>query len=210
MLASRWRGGTLCRVRILLIAPPGAGKGTQGKRLAADLGLTYLSTGDVLRKHVAEQTPLGIEVQDVLASGDLVGDELMESLLRQPLVDAARAGGYVLDGFPRTLHQAEAAYVMASELGVTVHAALALEVDDETVLQRMKGRAAASPDARADDNDEVMRHRLEVYHSQTEPLLAYYEGRGILHRIDASGEVDDVYKAIRAIVDPLPYDPPSD
>jgi adenylate kinase len=99
---------------------------------------------------------------------------------------------------------------MASELGVTVHAALALEVDDETVLQRMKGRAAASPDARADDNDEVMRHRLEVYHSQTEPLLAYYEGRGILHRIDASGEVDDVYKAIRAIVDPLPYDPPSD
>jgi adenylate kinase len=201
----------LCAVRILLIAPPGAGKGTQGKRLAADKGVTYLSTGDVLRGHVAAQTPLGLEVQDVLARGDLVSDELMESLLREPLVEAAHNGGFVLDGFPRTLHQAEAAYEMASELGISVHAAIALEVDDETVLARMQGRAAGSPsaDVRADDNDEVMRHRLEVYHAQTEPLLAYYEGRGILHRIDARGEVDEVYAAIRAVVDPLPYDPPT-
>jgi adenylate kinase len=200
----------LCAVRILLIAPPGAGKGTQGKRLAADKGVTYLSTGDVLRGHVAAQTPLGLEVQDVLARGDLVSDELMESLLREPLVAAAHSGGFVLDGFPRTLHQAEAAYEMASELGISVHAAIALEVDDETVLTRMKGRAAASPgEERADDNDEVMRHRLEVYHAQTEPLLAYYDGRGILHRVDARGEVDEVYAAIRAIVDPLPYDPPT-
>lgn len=196
-------------MRILLIAPPGAGKGTQGKRLAADLGLTYLSTGDVLRDHVTRQTELGIEVQDILARGDLVGDELMESLLRDPLVAAARSGGFVLDGFPRTLHQAETAYEMASELGITVHAAIALEVDDETVLARMKGRAAESDEVRADDNDTVMLHRLEVYHAQTEPLLAYYDGRGILHRVDARGEVDAVYAAIRAIVDPLPYDPPT-
>ena len=208
MLAPLSRPGTLCAVRILLIAPPGAGKGTQGKRLAADKGVTYLSTGDVLRAHVAQGTELGREVQDILARGDLVSDELMESLLREPLVEAAHNGGFVLDGFPRTLHQAETAYEMASELGITVHAAIALEVDDETVLQRMKGRAAESAEARADDNDDVMRHRLEVYHAQTEPLLAYYEGRGILHKVDARGEVDDVYGAIRAIVDPLPYDPP--
>lgn len=196
-------------MRILLIAPPGAGKGTQGKQLARDLGLTYLSTGDVLRDHVARGTELGVEVRDILARGDLVSDELMESLLREPLLAAARSGGFVLDGFPRTLHQAEAAYEMASELGITVHAAIALEVDDETVLQRMKGRAAASGELRADDNEDVFRHRLEIYHAQTEPLLAYYEGRGILHRVDARGDVDEVYAAIRAIVDPLPYDPPS-
>lgn len=196
-------------MRILLIAPPGAGKGTQGKRLASDLGLTYLSTGDVLRDHVARGTELGVQVQDVLARGDLVGDELMESLLREPLVAAARSGGFVLDGFPRTLHQAEAAYEMASELGIAVHAAIALEVDDETVLARMKGRAADTGQLRADDTEDVFRHRLEVYHAQTEPLLAYYDGRGILHRVDARGDVDEVYAAIRAIVDPLPYDPPT-
>lgn len=181
-------------MRLLLLAPPGAGKGTQGERLAARFGIRHLSTGDMLRAEVAADTALGKAVADCLAAGDLVPDDLMTDLLRGPLVSAATDGGYVLDGFPRTLAQAHQAFELARDLGITVHAVLALEAPDEVLRARLLGRAAQS--GRADDTDDVIDHRLEVYAAQTRPLLAYYAGRGVLKRIDATPPPDQVFAAI--------------
>ena len=181
-------------MRLLLLAPPGAGKGTQGERLAEHFGARHLSTGEMLRAEVAAGTELGQAVADCLAAGDLVSDDLMTDLLRQPLIDAAAAGGYILDGFPRTLSQAHQAFELARDLGITVHAVLALDAPDEVLRERLAGRGASS--GRADDTEDVINHRLEVYAAQTRPLLNYYEGRGVLKRIDATPGPDEVFKAI--------------
>jgi adenylate kinase len=181
-------------MRLLLLAPPGAGKGTQGERLAEHFGVQHLSTGDMLRAEVTAQTPLGKAVADSLAAGDLVPDDLMTELLREPLVRAAEQGGYILDGFPRTLAQAHQAFELARDLGITVHAVIALEAPDEVLRERLLGRAAQS--GRSDDTEDVINHRLDVYVELTRPLLAYYSGRGVLKRIDATPPPDDVFAAI--------------
>jgi adenylate kinase len=181
-------------MRLLLLAPPGAGKGTQGERLAEHFGVAHLSTGDLLRAEVAAGSQLGLAVADALAAGELVPDELMVDLLRDRLIAAATDGGYVLDGFPRTLAQAHTAYGLAKDLGVTVHAVLALEAPDEVLRERLLGRGAS--DNRPDDTAEVIEHRLEVYTKQTWPLIAYYAGRGVLIRIDATPAPDEVFARI--------------
>jgi adenylate kinase len=186
-------------MRLLLLAPPGAGKGTQGERLAEHFGAQHLSTGEMLRAEVAAKTPLGRAVADSLASGDLVPDDLMTELLRQPLLAAAREGGYILDGFPRTLAQAHLAYQLARDLGITVNAALALEAPDDVLRERLLGRASAG--GRSDDTEDVIDHRLEVYAEQTRPLLAYYAGRGVLKRVDATPPPDDVFAAILTVLE---------
>ena len=181
-------------MRLLLLAPPGAGKGTQGDRLAEHFGVRHLSTGDLLRAEVAADTDLGRSVADALATGDLVPDDVMADVLREPLIQAAEAGGYILDGFPRTLSQAHQAYELARDLGITVHAVLALEAPEDVLRERLLGRASTG--GRADDTDAVITHRLEVYAAQTRPLLAYYAGRGVLKRIDATPPPDEVFAAI--------------
>ncbi|MFL6237862.1 MAG: adenylate kinase [Actinomycetes bacterium] len=181
-------------MRLLLLAPPGAGKGTQGERLAEHFGARHLSTGEMLRAEVTAQTPLGQAVADSLATGDLVPDELMTDLLREPLISAAKEGGYILDGFPRTLAQAHQAFELARDLGITVHAVIALEAPEDVLRERLLGRA--SQGGRADDTAEIINHRLEVYAEQTRPLLAYYAGRGVLKRVDATPPPDDVFAAI--------------
>src|SRR3954447_18376079 len=196
-------------MRLLLLAPPGAGKGTQGERLAEHFGVRHLSTGDLLRAEVAAGTDLGNAVAASLAAGDLVPDDVMAEMLREPLVAAAAEGGYILDGFPRTLTQAHQAYELARDLGITVHAVIALEAPDDVLRERLMGRAAAG---RPDDTAEVINHRLEVYAEQTRPLLAYYAGRGVLRRVDATPPPDDVFAAILETLadvgDPdLPPDP---
>lgn len=196
-------------MRLLLLAPPGAGKGTQGERLAEHFGVRHLSTGDLLRAEVAAETEVGKAVAHHLAAGDLVPDDVMADVLREPLVSAAEAGGYILDGFPRTLAQAHQAYELARDLGITVHAVIALEAPDDVLRERLMGRAAAG---RPDDTAEVINHRLEVYAEQTRPLLAYYAGRGVLRRVDATPPPDDVFAAILETLgdvgDPdLPPDP---
>lgn len=179
-------------MRVLFIGGPGAGKGTQSARLAAFFGLTHLSSGDLLRKHVAEGTALGQRVQAFMDRGDLVPDQIVMDMLRKPVLAASRTGGYILDGFPRTAEQAEAAYLVASELGVEVQVAVHLRVDHEVLVERLLGRGRG-----ADDNDRaVIEHRIEVYDQQTTPLVKYYAVREELITVDGGRSVDEVSWAL--------------
>jgi adenylate kinase len=187
-------------LRALLIAPPGAGKGTQASRLSAHYHVSNVSTGDVFRREVAAGTPIGIEVKGYLDRGDLVPDELVGRIVRREIQRAiADTGGYLLDGFPRTRAQAEAAYALASELGITAHAVVTFDVPRPALLQRLLGRG--SQGGRTDDQEATIRHRLEVYDAQTEPVLDYYAERGLLIRIDADRPISDVTAATIAALD---------
>ena len=181
-------------MRVLLLAPPGAGKGTQGTRIADEFGVPHISTGDLLREHVAQRTPIGIEVQSFVDRGELVPDRVVMEMLRGQLTEARRAGGYVLDGFPRTLEQAYAGYEMGRELEVTADAVIHLEADDEELVRRLLQRALI--EKRADDTEEVIRRRLDLYHSVTAPIVGYYQRREILHVVDAMQPPDTVTEQI--------------
>jgi adenylate kinase len=162
----------------------------------------HLSTGDLLRAEVEAGTPLGKRVAGALASGDLVPDEDMIELLMEPLTTASKEGGYILDGFPRNLSQAHRAFEMARDLGMTVNAVLALEAPNDVLRERLLGRGASS--GRADDTTDVIDHRLEVYGAETRPLLDYYAGRGVLRRIDATPDPDEVFASILEALGELP------
>lgn len=175
-------------MRVLFIGGPGAGKGTQSTRMAAFFGLTHLSSGDLLRTHVDQGTGLGQRVKAYMDRGDLVPDQIVMDMLRKPVLAASRTGGYILDGFPRTAEQAEAAYLVASELGVEVQVAVHLRVDHDDLVERLMGRGRG-----IDDNDrEVIEHRIEVYDTQTTPLVEYYAVREELITIDGGRSVDEV------------------
>jgi len=174
-------------MRLLLIGAPGAGKGTQALRLAEILGLTHISSGDLLRQHVAAGTTLGRTVQQYVQAGDLVPDEIVLDMLRKPVVAANETGGYILDGFPRTVEQAQKAYDVARQLGVAVQVALHLDVPREELIRRLLARGRGSEDTQA-----VIEHRLEVYDAKTRPMLAYYDERAQLVTIDGAQPPDDV------------------
>ena len=177
-------------MRLLLIGPPGAGKGTQAERVARHFGVRHISSGDLLRRHVAEGTALGRSVQAYLGRGDLVPDGIVMDILRKPVVEASEAGGYVLDGFPRTVDQARAAYMVARDLGVAVQVAVHLEVPREELVRRLLARGEAT--GRTDDTAEVISHRLEVYDAKTLPMLAYYAQREKLVTVNGARPVDEV------------------
>jgi adenylate kinase len=183
-------------VRLLLLAPPGAGKGTQGERLAAWSGARHIAAGDLLRAQGRSGTPLGREIAACQARGDLVPDEVVLDVLTPAVVAAAAAGGYILDGFPRTLPQATAAAALAAELGVTLDAAIYLYAPEPVLTRRLLDRA--SPGGRADDKADVIRHRLRVYAEITGPLVPYYQERGILIAVDADQPPESVTAGIRA------------
>ena len=189
-------------MRVVLIGPPGSGKGTQAVRLAAHFGAVHISAGDALRAEIAAGSELGLRAQEFLSRGDLVPDELVVELLWHRIVEAARDGGYVLDGFPRTVEQAEAAYRMAVEAGVTAHAAVYLDGDSQALVGRLLARAHI--DGRVDDTADVISHRLEVYARQTAPLVDYYEQRGLLVRVDAMRPPDEVTATIIAALEQVP------
>jgi len=178
-------------VRLLLIGAPGSGKGTQATRLAEHFGLTHISSGDLLRQHVTEGTPLGTQVQQYVAHGDLVPDTLLMDVLRKPVVAASNSGGYILDGFPRTVEQAEIAYAVAKDLGVEAQVAVHLDVAREELVRRLLARGRGS-----DDTEEVIEHRLEVYMEHTVPMLDYYELREELVRVDGGRTPDEVSWAL--------------
>lgn len=180
-------------MRILILGPQGSGKGTQAIRLAAAHGVPHVATGDILRAAVAGGTELGRRVRPILEAGDLVPDELMVDLIRERLADE---DGFVLDGFPRTLHQAEALDAMLGEIGKPLDAALLLEVTDEVATERMHGRAVA--EGRADDTPDVIENRLRLYHELTGPVVERYRGAGRLLEIDGEQAVDDVFAAIES------------
>jgi len=184
-------------MRLLLLAPPGAGKGTQARRISEHFGIPHISTGELFRQHVAEGDELGKSVQAYVEGGDLVPDDVVLAIVRQAVEEAMNSSsGYLLDGFPRNLHQAREGAHLAKQLGASADAVLHLEVGEDELLRRLLGRT----EGRVDDNEATIRHRLEVYRTQTVPLLDYYRGRGLLININGEQPVDDVTsEAIKAL-----------
>jgi adenylate kinase len=179
---------------LLLLGPPGAGKGTQAKRIAADYGLPQIATGDMLREAMADETELGKQVKPIYDRGELVPDELVVALIRERLSRPDARAGFVLDGFPRTIAQAEALDEVLSEIHRDLDAVLELQLDEADAVRRLVGRAAS--EGRSDDTPDVVQRRMAVYREQTEPIVAYYLGQGIVVGIDAARPVDAVYAQI--------------
>jgi len=182
-------------VNLLVLGPQGAGKGTQAKRIAADQGIPHVSTGDMYRAAIAAGTELGAEVEPILASGALVPDEITIPLIRDRLAQPDAQAGFVLDGYPRNLAQAEALDSMLAEIGRSLDAALLFDLHDDTCTERLLRRAEA--EGRADDTAEVIARRLAIYHAETEPIVEHYDAAGKLLRLDADRGVDEVYAAVR-------------
>lgn len=213
-------------MNLILLGPPGAGKGTQAEQLAARLGLAKLSTGDMLRAAVASSSDLGKEVQGIMQSGALVPDEIMISMIRDRIRQPDCANGYILDGFPRTVAQAEALDVMLAEEGAALDHVIELKVEDTALIERISGRyscakcgagyhdtfkvpeqegvcdvcGATEFSRRKDDNAETVGKRLEAYHAQTAPLLPYYRERGTLRSVDGMATIDEVGSQIQEIL----------
>jgi len=209
-------------LNLVLLGPPGSGKGTQGERLQEELRLPYYATGDILRAAVRDETELGKLAKEYMNRGDLVPDEVIVSAIGERIDSVEAADGFILDGFPRTVPQAEALAAKLSELGRGLTAAMLIDVSDEEAMRRLGGRRTCvenghvfhvdfNPPAKAgvcdvdgselivrdDDKPEVIRKRLETYHEKTEPLVAYYDHRSVLRRIDGSAAPDEVAEKIR-------------
>ncbi|NNK67375.1 MAG: adenylate kinase [Rhodobacteraceae bacterium] len=210
---------------LILLGPPGAGKGTQARMLEEELGLVQLSTGDLLRAAVAAGTQAGKAARAVMEAGELVSDEIALAVLKDRLADADVAKGVILDGFPRTTVQAEALDTLLDQSGQRINAAISLEVDDSAMVTRISGRftcggcgegyhdsfkptektgvcdkcGSTDMKRRADDNAETVAARLDAYHTQTAPLIAYYDQKGALERVDAMGAIDDIARELGRI-----------
>jgi adenylate kinase len=213
-------------LNLILLGPPGAGKGTQGERLREDFGLPLISTGDMLRSQVAERSDLGKQAKRYMDAGELVPDEVIVEMITDRLADPDARDGFLLDGFPRNPEQAGALEEALAELERRLTAALLIEVPDEELVRRLTGRrvcvknpghiyhvesdppkheAVCDQDGsrliqRDDDTEATIRRRLEVYHSQTEPLIEHYEREGLLHRFDGRRSPDEVHARIRATI----------
>ena len=176
--------------RLVLVGPPGAGKGTQATALSEKLGIPHISTGDLFRKHIADETELGQEVKHILDSGKLVPDDVTNRMLIERLEQPDTAKGFLLDGFPRNIGQAEVLAKVLADSDQKLDAVVQLEVDEDVLVQRLLGRG------RSDDNEDVIRHRQHVYQSETAPLLDYY--RDLLVTLDGVGEIDEVTDRVLA------------
>ena len=212
-------------LNLVLLGPPGSGKGTQGERLNADLHLPYYATGDILRGAVRDETELGKSAKEYMDAGDLVPDELIVGIIAERIDSEEARGGFILDGFPRTTPQAEALDAKLGELGRAVSSVLLIDVSDDEVVRRLGGRRTCEAQGhvyhvefnppkvegvcdvdgsklivRDDDKPEVIRKRLATYHEKTEPLVAYYEGKGVLQRVDGAREPDEVTAELRDLL----------
>ena len=186
-------------MRLVVLGPPGAGKGTQAVKLAEQFACADVATGDIFRANVAEGTELGRAAQEYMDRGDLVPDELVIAMVMERLASSDCDAGFVLDGFPRTVAQAEALDRRLAGLGTPLEAALSFDVTEEELLRRLAGRAAAQH--RADDAEQTIRHRLEVFAIKTRPLIDYYAHRGLLIKVDAIGTIEVVTKRILAAIE---------
>jgi adenylate kinase len=212
-------------LNLVLLGPPGSGKGTQGERLNADLHLPYYATGDILRGAVRDETALGKSAKEYMDRGDLVPDELIVGIIAERIDSEEAKGGFILDGFPRTTPQAEALDAKLGELGRAVSAVLLIDVSDDEVVRRLGGRRTCEAEGhvyhvefnppkvegvcdidgsplivRDDDKPDVIRKRLATYHEKTEPLVAYYEAKGVLERVDGAREPDQVTAELRDLL----------
>ena len=184
---------------LLLLGPPGAGKGTQAKRISAERGIPQIATGDMLRAAMANGTELGQRVKPIYDRGDLVPDDLMIEIIRERLSEEDTAAGFILDGFPRTIPQAEALDAMLQELGRRLSCVLEFQLDPDDAFKRLVGRG--EQEQRTDDQPETIRHRLQVYAAQAEQLIAYYLAQGILVGLDAGRSVDAVYAEVEQVLE---------
>ncbi|MDF2093288.1 adenylate kinase [Knoellia sp. 3-2P3] len=181
-------------MRLIILGPPGAGKGTQATRVAAGHGIPAISTGDIFRANIKNETELGMQVKHILASGGYVTDEITNAIVRDRLHQDDASQGFLLDGYPRTLAQVDALDAMLAEDGHALDAVLELTVDEDAVVQRLLKRAEI--EGRADDTEEVIRERQVIYRRETAPLADVYAGRGLLVQVDGMGEVDEVTRRI--------------
>jgi adenylate kinase len=185
-------------MRLILLGPPGAGKGTQAKILVDTYGIPQLSTGDILRSAIAAQTPLGLEAKAIVDRGDLVSDAIVNGIVSERLDAEDCKPGFILDGFPRTIAQAEALDGMLAQKGIALDAVIEIKAEADELVKRVINRARESGGARADDNEEVLRKRLGVYAEQTAPLVSYYADKGLLKTVDGMAPVNDVTGAIKS------------
>jgi adenylate kinase len=184
--------------RLIFLGVPGAGKGTQAKMLAESEAIPHISTGDILRSAVKNQTPLGIKAKEFMDAGELVPDSLVIDLIRERLKEADAQSGWILDGFPRNVPQAGFLDELLTELKQAVETAINLDVPDQVVIDRLVKRGAE--EGRSDDNETTIRRRLEVYREQTAPLIAYYDGQHKLKTIDGNQSLEAVKAALKAAV----------
>jgi len=194
-------------MRLILLGPPGAGKGTQAQRLLAKHRTVQLSTGDMLRAAVAAGTPVGLRAKSTMERGELVPDDVVVAIIADRIGKSDARRGFVLDGFPRTVPQAEALDRLLAERGLKLDAVMELKVDESILLQRIEKRAAEmtarGEKIRSDDNPEVLRERLSAYRKQTAPLVDYYASKGMLKSVDGMASIDDVTAAIAGHLEPL-------
>jgi adenylate kinase len=179
---------------MLIIGPPGSGKGTQASRISERLGIVAISTGDIFRANVKEETPLGLEAKKYIDNGDFVPDSVTNNMVRDRLSKDDVEPGFLLDGYPRTTAQVDELDSILAESEDQLDVVLQLTADDEELVKRLLGRAAQ--EGRADDNETVIRHRLDLYHEQTEAVVSRYEERGIVTKVDGLGAIDDVTNRI--------------
>lgn len=191
-------------MRLILLGPPGAGKGTQAQRLVSKYGIPQLSTGDMLRAAVAAQTPVGQQAKAIMDAGELVSDAIVNAIVAERIDQPDCARGFILDGYPRTLAQADAVETMLRERGLKLEAVIELVVDDRALIGRIVKRAeeaaAAGQPVRKDDNPEVFEERLREYYKKTAPLIGYYHAKGMLRGVDGMAAMDEVTAQIEALL----------
>jgi len=189
-------------MRLILLGPPGAGKGTQAQRLVEKHGIVQLSTGDMLRAAVRDRTPVGVQAKAIMDRGDLVPDEVVVAIVADRISQPDAARGFILDGFPRTTGQADALEKMLNDKGLRLNSVIELQVDPEVLIARVENRVremqARGEQPRADDNAETMKKRIVAFKEQTAPLVAYYRDKGLLRTVDGMASIEDVAAAIDA------------
>ena len=185
-------------MRIVIMGAPGSGKGTQAALIVKELGLDHISTGDLLRAAVTAGTELGKKAKEVMDRGELVSDDIVLGLLEERLLQDSDGSGFILDGFPRNIAQAEALDALLERIGQPVEEALQIDVDEEQVVARIAKRAAL--EGRSDDTEETVRNRLKVYGEQTAPVVDFYAGKGILSRVLGEGSIEEVFQRIKGVL----------